>query len=133
MKCAIVLTDGIKQIMLTPENDSEKSALKMITCDDDITIETKWGTFYDSRPLGYEINECMGGYLRRFRSDDSLMLVLRRKVSHQPPEAVLNALRDAPLREEAYPNPPIVTAFVLEPVSTAANAGSQRRVVTSDP
>ena len=77
MKCAIVLTDGIKQIMLTPENDSEKSALKMITCDDDITIETKWGTFYDSRPLGYEINECMGGYLRRFRSDDSLMLVLR--------------------------------------------------------
>ena len=83
MKCAIVLTDGIKQIMLTPENDSEKQALRMITRDDDITIETAWGMFYDSRPLGYDVSECGGGYLRGFRSDESLMLVLRRKAAKQ--------------------------------------------------
>ena len=139
MKCAIVLTDGIKQIMLTPENDSEKQALRMITRDDDITIETAWGTFYDSRPLGYDVSECGGGYLRGFRSDESLMLVLRRKAAKQT-EAVLAALPDELIREDTYrragiapigdppcpPAPPELDSIV-------ANAGSQRRVATDEP
>lgn len=139
MKCAIVLTDGIKQIMLTPENDSEKQALRMITRDDDITIETAWGTFYDSRPLGYDVSECGGGYLRGFRSDESLMLVLRRKAA-KPTEAVLAALRDELIREDTYrragiapigdpPCPPVPPA----PASTDVSAGSQSKVDTSAP
>ncbi len=82
MKTAIIIADGIKQIMFTPENDSEKQALKMITPDDDISLEVKEGTFYDSAPdsaKGYTVNECKGGYLRAFDSEDSLMLVLKPK------------------------------------------------------
>jgi hypothetical protein len=82
MKTAIIIADGIKQIMLTPENDSEKQALKMITPQDDITLETHTGTLYDRSPAsakGYTVNQCKGGYLRAYENTDSLMLVLRPK------------------------------------------------------
>lgn len=82
MKTAIIIADGIKQIMLTPENDSEKQALKMITPQDDITLETHTGTLYDRSPAsakGYTVSQCNGGYLRAYEDTDSLMLVLRPK------------------------------------------------------
>lgn len=82
MKTAIIIADGIKQIMFTPENDSEKQALKMITPQDDITLETHTGTFYNSSPesaKGYTVSECKGGYLRAFEDKNSLMIVLRPK------------------------------------------------------
>lgn len=41
MKTAIIIADGIKQVMFTPENDSEKQALKMITPQDNITVEIR--------------------------------------------------------------------------------------------
>lgn len=82
MKTAIIIADGIKQIMFTPENESEKQALQMITPQDDITLETHTGTLYDRSPdsaKGYTVNECKGGYLRAYENTDSLMLVLRPK------------------------------------------------------
>lgn len=82
MKTAIIIADGIKQIMLTPENDSERQALKMITPQDNITLETKTGTLYDRSPesaKGYVVRKCKGGYLRAYEDEDSLMLVLRPK------------------------------------------------------
>lgn len=82
MKCAIIISNDIKQIMFTPENDSEKMALKMITLDDDISLEAKQGTFYDRSPesaKGYTIQKCNGDYLRAYEDENSLMLVLRRK------------------------------------------------------
>jgi len=89
MKTAIVIADGIKQIMFTPENESERQALKMITPDDDISLDIKMGTFYDSysRPAsaeGYTVRKCQGDYLRAYRDEDSLMLVLRPKSKVQP-------------------------------------------------
>lgn len=33
MKCTVVIADGIKQIMFTPENKAEKLALSMIDVD----------------------------------------------------------------------------------------------------
>jgi len=83
MKTAIILADGIKQIMLTPENDSERQALKYITPDDDISLEIKTGTLYDSSPecaRGYVVQKCEGNYLRAFENEDSLMLVLTHKI-----------------------------------------------------
>ena len=82
MKTAIIIADGIKQIMFTPENPSEKLALSMITLDDNINIETKTGTFYSHTPKcaqGYTVQKCQGDYLRAYESTESLMLVLTPK------------------------------------------------------
>jgi hypothetical protein len=80
MKTAIIISGDIKQIMFTPENDSEKQAIKMITADDDISVEFKQGSFHDDRVLvGYTVGMCKGGYLRAWDNDNSLMLVLKPK------------------------------------------------------
>ena len=83
MKVSVLLVDGAKQIMLTPENEHEKSALKMIAPEDKIEAVSKWGGFFDKEDklLGYEINKCQGGYYRPFPSDESLMFIIKpRKV-----------------------------------------------------
>jgi len=83
LKTAIIIADGIKQIMFTPENPSEKLALSMITADDNINIETKTGTFYSHTPKcaqGYAVQKCQGDYLRAYESEESLMLVLTPKI-----------------------------------------------------
>ena len=79
MKLSVILTDGTKQIMMTPENDYEKTVLKMIDTDDQIeTVITK-GTFTDMQCLGAEIYKCKGGYLRAEENNDSLMFVIKKK------------------------------------------------------
>ena len=134
MKCAIVLTEGIKQIMLTPENDSEKQALRMITRDDDITIETKWGEFYDNKPVGYNVVECGAGYLRGFQSDDSLMLVLKRKVPSTVASDLYHAIRkEAGIEERQLGGPQPCPPVPPAPASTDVSAGSQSKVDTSAP
>lgn len=81
MKIAIIFTDGAKQINFTPENESEKQALKMITPDDDIELAVKAGSFTDAhnKPYSVELNMCRNGYLRAFSSEESIMLVLTPK------------------------------------------------------
>lgn len=82
MKTAIIFSDGIKQIMFTPENDSEKQALKLITPNDDIELALMQGNFHsqgEPKPFAKTINSCQGGYLRAFTSEDSIMLVLTTK------------------------------------------------------
>lgn len=82
MKTAIIIANGIKQIMLTPETDSERYALSMITLDDNITVESKMGNFYTNAPAsaaGYTVHMCQGGYLRAYDNAESLMLVLTPK------------------------------------------------------
>jgi hypothetical protein len=80
MKISIVIADGEKQIMMTPETDNEKQALKFITPNDDIEIATQWGT-YDNEPshFSYNTGKCQGGYFRRFAEKDSLMFILKEK------------------------------------------------------
>lgn len=82
MKTAIILTDNIKQIVLTPENDSERSALQLITPDDNITLAVHQGSMYDQygvKPWHGHIDKCRGGFLRIFSDQDSIMLVLTPK------------------------------------------------------
>ena len=86
MKTAIIIAEGIKQVMFTPENDVEKQALKMITPQDNITVETQTGTLYDRTPKcarGYTVQKCKGDYLRAYEDENSLMLVLRPKEKEQ--------------------------------------------------
>ena len=80
MKTAILLTNGEKQIMFTPENDTEREALKYFTPSDDIQLIVKRGSFGDSdRIYGVNISLCQGGYYRPFEDRESVMLVLRHK------------------------------------------------------
>lgn len=91
MKCAVVLADGVKQVMFTPENENEKLALSMIGVEDEITVERKQGSFYQSyeqdKHQGYNVSLCKGGYLRAFKDTDSLMLVLKDKPTKEPHQA----------------------------------------------
>ena len=83
MKTAILITHGVKQIMFTPENDSEKEALSYISKDDDIHTILK-GTLYDDPKIfGVNIYECQGGYLRAEEQEDSVMFVLTPKKNNQ--------------------------------------------------
>ena len=82
MKTAILLADGVKQIMFTPETDSECKALKLITPDDNIHTVIKAGNFYDkgrSEIFGVDVYECRGGYYRAEEKEDSVMFVLTPK------------------------------------------------------
>jgi len=80
MKMSVVIGDGVKQIMMTPETDHEKEALGWIAPTDTVKIATQWGT-YDSEPQHYSYNTSMsqGGVLRRYAEKDSLMFVLTPK------------------------------------------------------
>lgn len=80
MKISIVIAEGEKQVMMTPETDIEREALKFIEPKDDIEIATEWGTYDDApRNFSYNTTKCQGGYFRRFAEKDSLMFVLRPK------------------------------------------------------
>lgn len=84
MKTIIILGDGVKQIMFTPENENERKALKMITADDDIHTVIKRGSFYDrdEEVFGADISMCEGGYLRAYDNQsgrESVMFVLTPK------------------------------------------------------
>ena len=81
MKISVLIVEKAKQIMLTPENDHERSALKLIAPEDKIEAVAKWGTFVDREQKMYGLNVymCRGGYYRGFQSDDSLMFIVTNK------------------------------------------------------
>lgn len=83
MKTAILITNGVKQIMFTPENDAEKEALAYISPNDDVHTVIKKGTFYsgEDKIFGANIYECQGGYYRAENNEDSVMFVLTPKKS----------------------------------------------------
>lgn len=80
MKAAIVIAQGIKQVMFSPESDEEKFILSAFTKDQKIDVEIKKGSFVDMPTrVGYEVDSCQAGYLRAFSNDDCVMLVLQPK------------------------------------------------------
>lgn len=80
MKTFILLGDGVKQIVFTPETDTEKEALKLITPQDEIHTVIKQGSFYDGDTIfGANIYKCQGGYYRAENDTDSVMFVLTPK------------------------------------------------------
>jgi len=70
MKTAIYVEDGVKQIVLTPENKFEKETLESFS-DESIKVKIMNGAFY----------KCIGGYFRQSDRDsnDSLMLIVEEK------------------------------------------------------
>lgn len=87
MKIAILLVDGAKQIMLTPETDHEKQALKFIQPDDKLLAVTKWGSFTNEKEIvGVSIDKCQGGYFRAYEDSNSLMFI----IEHETPNSKTN-------------------------------------------
>lgn len=93
MKTAIIFTDGIKQIVFTPENEQETMALSMMDVDDNIEMLVKNGTFGISGnvPFSASVDECKGGYLRLFQDEKSRILVLKPK---KPVEKIKTFIAD---------------------------------------
>jgi hypothetical protein len=81
MQISVLLLENAKQIMLTPENDHEKSALKLIAPGDKIEAAVKWGTMFDreEKTFGYNVSKCRGGYYRGYENSDSLMFIVTSK------------------------------------------------------
>jgi len=81
MKTAIILTEGVKQIVFTPENDSEKFALSLITPNDDMELLIKNGSIGDNylKPFTATVSECQSGFLRVFSDTDSRIIVFKPK------------------------------------------------------
>lgn len=77
MKSSIYIDQGTTQIVLTPENEWERHALKMIAGSSGQESQTYWGNFF----------ECEGGWYRHtthpycteVRKDDSLMFRINKK------------------------------------------------------
>ena len=85
MKISILITEGVKQIMFTPETDAEKQALKMISHDEDIHTVIKRGSFSDiPEVFGADVYECQGGYYRAEEKEESVMFVLTPKKKKKP-------------------------------------------------
>jgi len=77
MKISLVIADGVKQIMMTPENDHERECLNYISPKDELKVVSKKGTFDDKEQhIGYQVNKCQGGYYRRFADEKSLMFII---------------------------------------------------------
>lgn len=81
MKIALYVEDGLEQIVLTPETETESGIVGKLH-DDGRTLSVKRGSFF----------KCQGGWVRyaqpwrdtydtKDRDDDSTMIVLERKVS----------------------------------------------------
>ena len=80
MKTAILIADGVKQIMLTPETEAEKEALSYISPSDKIHTVIKRGTFHeDPEIFGVDVYECQGEYYRARNDSGSVMFVLTPK------------------------------------------------------
>ncbi len=69
MKIALYIQDGLEQIVLTPEGETEKSILAKLH-DGSREMSLKRGSFY----------RCQGGWIRqRDHDDDSTMIVLEKR------------------------------------------------------
>lgn len=80
MKTAIYIEDGVVQLVITPESDFEKSALRSF---EDKPMEAKIfaGTFYDCRGGWVRQREYFEGELYRATDNEDRSLILRMATS----------------------------------------------------
>ncbi len=81
MKTAIYIEDGVVQLVITPESDFEKNALKSFNKDGEVDAKIFSGSFYDCRggwvrQKGY-FEPTPSGYRDADNNDKSLILVSR--------------------------------------------------------
>ena len=71
MKIALYIEDGLEQIVLTPEGDTEKGILGKLN-DPMRKMTIHHGSFY----------ECRGGYVRTSVSNDESTIIVLRKIEN---------------------------------------------------
>ena len=82
MKFAYYLTEGVEQFVLTPENDTERKLVDMLTSRDGVDVSILKGQFY----------QCRGGWVRQGPGEDSALVVVRKSTN---PEKGLPSPTDA--------------------------------------
>lgn len=92
MKIALYIEDGLEQIVLTPQSQTETALLGKLH-DGSRELQIKRGSFY----------ECQGGWIRHERSaDSSTMIVLRPPAAREDASPLGNSGRST----ESNPAPP---------------------------
>lgn len=113
MKIALYIEDGLEQIVLTPETETEKGIIAKLH-DGTRDLSIKRGSFYG----------CRGGWVRqedyyvdtygtRCKDEDSTMIVLRRK---PPPDSPADETEVATIKYAASNVPPV--RYRSQPVAT---------------
>jgi hypothetical protein len=75
MKTKVMLVEGVTQLMLTPDTHFEKMIIEQLQkpiMESHIVFITK-----------ADIGECQGGYLREYKSTDSLIINFKEKKDEQ--------------------------------------------------
>lgn len=86
MKIALYIEDGLEQIVLTPDSETEKAILGKLH-DSSRELSIKRGTFYGCQGGWTRFRERDYGYSHRStKTDDSTMIVLRVRDSDRDPE-----------------------------------------------
>lgn len=84
MKISVIICEGQKQIMMTPQTDHERRSLKFIHPTDTLQVVSRVGSFDDEyQHVKEQVSMCQGGYLRRFPEADSLMFLIEDCNEHQ--------------------------------------------------
>ena len=68
MKAQLVVGDGWKQIVFSPETEHDKTIARMLAETGRQNVEVKFGAFFHE--------QCQGGWYRQFDSSDALMFTL---------------------------------------------------------
>jgi len=66
MKIALYIEDGLEQVVLTPESDTEKGIVGKLMDQQNRVLSIRRGSFY----------RCQGGWVRQGSNDDSTIIVL---------------------------------------------------------
>lgn len=90
MKIALYIEDGLEQIVLTPESDTEKSILQKLH-DGSRKFELAKGSFY----------ECRGGWMRHRQHFVSDAYGLQREVNDESTMIVMRAIQPEEKTEAA--------------------------------
>lgn len=69
MKVTLVIKDKQKQIVLTPESEEEKSIFQLFA---PANVEKNIKIYQGQ----YEVDKCVGGWMREFERNDSIILYL---------------------------------------------------------
>lgn len=121
MKSAIVIAEGVKQVMLVAESEAEKGILKILGEEgQEMSVEFKQGSFYargvPQSALAFRVRECQAGYLRAYPLEGSgydsdstdvqgLMIVLRPKAKVQIGDLVIESA-PAAMESSGLPHDP---------------------------
>jgi hypothetical protein len=82
MKASLVITNDVRQVILSPENETEKKILSAIKGTEKADVDIHVGSFWDGSMYGHSykssrLQACQGGWTREYSDADSVILVIK--------------------------------------------------------